>query len=321
MYGMKTNVGISFQNSYGTPITNSTYWIPFLSEGFAVSKEPLVSENMTGVYDEGATYEGLNAVEATLEVEAHPISLGALFKAAFGVPASVQSGAIYAHTFKPRTTDFDAFAANVPLTITKYNAADTGSAHQFYDMVAGKISLSVANGELLKASMDLMGGKYRQVVAPTASYPTGKGFTWDVASAAVAGVANADITELNIDIDEAIENKYTLNATKTPSRTVRSGRRTVSIGGTLVFDNQTEYQQFLAQSERDLTITLVGPTQIQSGYYDTLKIIVPLFRYTEFAPVAGGAEKVEVGFSAKGIYSVTSATAVQFILTNTQPAY
>lgn len=321
MYGMKTHIGFSFQNSYGTALTNSTYWIPYLSEGFSIAKEPLVAENMNGVFDEGATYEGLNSVEATLEVEAHPVSLGALLKAAFGSPASVRSGDIYAHTFKPRASDFDVYAANIPLTVSKYSDGDTGSSHRFYDMVASKISLSVANGELLKASVDLMGGKYKQVAAPSASYPTGKGFTWDVASVSVAGAANADIAELNIEVDEALENKYTLNAAKTPSRTVRSGRRTVSIGGTLVFDNQTEYQQFLSQSERNLTVTLKGPTEIQSGYTDLLNIIVPLFRYTEFAPVAGGAEKIEVGFSAKGVYSTTSATAMQVTLTNTQPAY
>ena len=320
MYGMKTVVAASFQNSYGTALTASNYFIPYLTEGFAVTKEPLVSENMTGVFDEGATYEGLNAVEATLETEAHPISLGVMLKAILGAPASVVSGAIYAHTFKPRTADFDVYAANIPMTWTKH-MGDSGSAHQFYDMVASKLTLSVANGELLKASLDLMGGKYKQVAAPAASYPTGKGFTWDVASVAISGVANGDITELNLELDEALENKYTLSAAKTPSRTVRSGRRTLAVGGTLVFDTQAEYQEFLSQSERNLTITLKGPTVIQSGYYDLLNIIVPLFRYTEFAPVAGGAEKVEVGFSGKGVYSVSSATALQITLTNTQPAY
>lgn len=319
-YGMKTNIGLSFQNSYGTALANSIYWIPFLTEGFAVGKEQKISENMNGVFDEGLNYEGLNLNDGPLEVEANPIALGVLFKAMFGAPTTVTSGAYYAHTFKPRTADFDDYSAQIPLTVTK-DLGDSGSAHRFYDMNASKLSMSVANGELLKTSIEFMGGKYSQVAAPAASYPAGKGWTWDVASVSLAGAANADMSELNIELDEALENKYTLNNTKTPSRTKRSGRRTLAIGGTLIFDTQSEYQQFLSQSERNLTVHLRGSVAVQSGYYDDLTMIIPLMRYTEFKPVAGGAGKLEVGFSGKGVYSTTSATALHFILANTQAAY
>jgi hypothetical protein len=243
-----------------------------------------------------------------------------MLKAQMGSPTSVQSAAIYTHTFKPRTADFDAYAAGTPLTITKV-LGDGGSAHLYYDMVASKFSLSIANGELLKCSQEFMGGKYKQVANVSASYPTGKAWTWDVASVSVAAAANADVSELTLELDEALENKWTLNAAKTPSRTKRSGRRTLSINGTIIFDTQSEYQQFLSQSERNVTVHLKGPTEIQSGYYDTLTVIVPLFRYVEFKPVAGGPEKIEVGFSGKGVYSTTSATALQITLVNTQAAY
>lgn len=319
-YGMKTNVGLCFQNSFGTLLTNSVYWIPYLSEEFAVTKEALVSENMTGIFDEGPTYEGMNAVSAKLEMEAHPITMGVFLKAMFGPAAVVTSAAYYSHTFKPRTADFDIYAANNPCTIVK-DLGEGGSAHLFSDVVASKLSLSVANGELFKLSVEMMGGKYSQVVAPSATYPTGKNWTWDVASVSLAGTANGDLSELNLEIDDSLENKYTLNNTKTPSRTKRSGKRTMSVGGTLIFDNQTEYQQFLAQSERNLTVNLKGTTVVQSGYYDNLQIIVPLFRYTEFKPVAGGAGKLEVGFSGKGVYSVSSANMLQITLSNTQASY
>jgi len=129
------------------------------------------------------------------------------------------------------------------------------------------------------------------------------------------------MSDMTLELDEALENKNTLNNTKTPSRTVRSGRRTLAVGGTLIFDTQTEYQQFLSQSERNLTVHMKGATEVQSGYPETLTMVVPLFRYTDFKPVAGGAEKIEVGFSGKGVYSTTSATMLQITLANTQAAY
>lgn len=321
-YGMKTNLAVSFQNSFGTALANSLYWTPFLSEGFAVTKEQLINENMSGVFDEGAHYEGVNAVDGTLECNAHPVILGVLFKAAFGAPTTTQaaSASVYSHLFKPRTADFDVYAASIPVTVTK-DLGDGGSAHQYYDMVASKVSFGIANGEFLKTTVEFMGGKYSQVAAPAATYPTGKSWTWDVTSISVGGTANSGLSEINIEVDEALENKYTLGTQKTPTRTVRSGRRTVSIDGTLIFDNQTEYQKFIDQSERELIINLKGGTDISSGYQDTLLIKCPLFRYAEFSPVAGGPEKIEIGFSAKGVYSTTSATAIQITLTNTQAAY
>lgn len=319
-YGMKTNLAVSFQNSYGTANVASRYWIPFVSEGFSVIKAPLVSNNMSGIFDEGATYEGANTVEGKVETEAHPITLGVFLKAMMGNPTSVNSGSIYTHTFKPRVSDFDDFAANHPLTITK-DLGDTGSSHQYYDMVASKLTIHCAYGELLKCGVTFKGGKYSQLTAPSASFPTGKSWTWDVASVQLAGASNGNISNLSFDLDEPMADKFTLNNAKTPSRTKRSGHRILSIGGTMVFDNQTEYQQFLAQAERNLTVNFVGPTQIQSGYYESLTMEVPLFRYTDYKVVAGGPGKIEVGFSGKGVYSVSSANLIKFTLVNTQPAF
>lgn len=322
MYGMKTNIGLSFQNSFNTPLTNSIYWLAFMSEDFAVAKEQLISESMRGVFDEGTHYEGLNSVDATLELEAQAIPLGAVLKAAFGNPTTTQatSASVYTHVYKPRTSDFDAFAANIPCTIVK-QLGDSGSAHHFHNMVASKFGLSIANGELLKCSVGFMGGEYSQKVAVAASYPTGKHWSWDVTSVTLATSAQGALTDLNIEIDESLENKHTLGTQKTPSRTVRSGFRTLSIDGTLLFDNQNEYQKFIDQSERELIVHLRGTVEISSGYRDELTIKVPLFRYAEFKPVAGGPGKIEASFSAKGVYSPSSATALQIALVNTQAAY
>ena len=320
-YGQDSTVALCFQNSYGTALTNSPYWISHISESFAVTKEQLIAQGMRGLFYEGDHYEGMNACEGDLETEAHPITVGAILQAALGSPTTVQSGNIYTHTFNPVTTDFDQFAANPPVTIVK-DLNDGGSAHLYYDMVAANLTLSVANGEFLKAKIGFMGGKYSQTSALTASYPTGKSnWTWDVASMSMGGAAQVDIAALNVVLEESLENRYTMNGAKTPSRTKRSGFRVVTFDGTLIFENQTEYQQFLAQSERELDVLFRGTTEIQSGYYEELRIQLPGARYGEFKPVAGGAGIIEVSFSGKGVYNVNSATGMRITLVNTQPAY
>lgn len=320
-YGMKTYLGINFQNSYGTALTTSVYWLPFISEGLSLKKDQIIAEGMRGIFDEGASYEGKNSIEGDIEMEAHPVQMGVLLKAMFGSPTTVTSSGVYTHTFKPRTADFDNYAASIPLNIVK-NLGDTGSAHQYYDMVANKLSFGIANGELYKLSMGVMGGKYSQIAAPAATLPTGDTvFSWNVSSLSLGGSANVDMKELSVEVDESLENIHTLNGSKYPSRTKRSGFRKIAISGTLVFDDQTEYQKFVAQTEQNLTVTLTNGTQIQSGYYEAFTIKAPLARYTEFPIAAGGPGKIEVGFTSKANYSTTSATALEIVLVNSKAAY
>lgn len=320
-YGMETSIGICFQNSYGTALTSSMHWISQLSEDVAVKKDQIISEGMRGVFDEGAHYEGLNTIEGGIEAEAHPISVGALLRAAIGTPTTATSGTIFTHTFKPATTDFDVYAAKTPITIVKH-LGDVGSAHRFYDMVANDLELSCSAGEFLKIKVGFMGGKYDQVSEIAASYPTGDSlFTWNVASISVGGSALNTISDWSLTVTEGLKNTHTQNGTRTPSRTKRDGFRTIEVAGTFVFDDQTEYQQFLSQSERELDITMKTASQIQSGYYETLRVQTPKLRYGEFAPVQNGAGQLEVGFTAKGVYSVTSATALQITLINSKSGY
>jgi len=318
-YGEDSNIGISFQNSYGTQLQNSIYWIPKLSEGINVDKPPLIEQNLRGVYDEGAHHEGMNSSGGTLEAEAAPIPLGALLKCMFGDPTTINSGSLYTHTFKPRTSDWDETAANIPVTIEKQ--LGVGSAELHYDMNASAMTLSIANGEFVKASLDFVGGSFSQLADTAEAYPSTTLWSWDATSVSLGGVAKSEIMDLSVTINENLEAMGTLNASKKPSRIKRTGFRTVEISGTLKFDNQDEYQSFLNQEERELIAHFEGTTQVQSGYNEALTLSIPLARHAEFKPAAGGPGEIEVPLVMKGVYSTTSATAFQCELRNTQAAY
>jgi len=320
MYGQLTDVGICFQNSFGTLNTASMHWLPFVSEGVGLEIPPMISENMRGVFDEGDTYEGPRMVSGELDCEAQPVPLGALIQTVLGAPASsVNSGAIYTHTFEPRTADFDVKAANTPVTYVKQ--FDVGSAQVFSDLNGSMLELTMAQGALLKSKVNFVGGNFTQQAALTPSYPQGKRWTWDTASLSLGGAGISEFTELTITLEESLEAMHTLSGSKYPSRIKRSGMRTVAVAGTVKFDSQDEYQQFLSQSERELDLTLTGVTQIQSGYYDSLRIQLPLMRYSEANPGAGGPGELEMGITAAGKYSVTSGTSLRLTLVNTKAAY
>lgn len=319
-YGNNSRVAISFQNSYGTSLTNSLYWLPIISEGVGLEKEQLISGEMRAIFDEGTHYEGKNTVSGPIAVEAQAIPLGVMMKAVFGDPTTVTSDAVYTHTFKPRTADFDGKAANIPVTVHKY-LDQGGSASLFYDLVGSTFELGIANGELLKATVEFMGGKESQTAAVATSYGTGEHFTWDVASVSMASSATTEVMDITVKVDEKLEGGFTLDGNKTPSRVKRTGFRETTINGTLKFEDQRHYQDFKAQSNQDMTIHMVNESEIQSGYFESLTVTTPLRRFTELKPVADGPGEVEVSFSAKGVYSATSATAIAFTLVNTQAAY
>lgn len=319
-YGQNVSVAICFQDSFGTANTDSPYFISQLNESFSTTKEQLIAQGARGIFYEGDHYEGINANEGELELEAHPISMGAVLKSVLGNPVTTQSGGIYTHVFNPVTVDFDQFAANPPVTIVK-DFDDPGSSHLYYDMVGNTLALTIANGEFVKSSVGYMGGKYSQQADLAASYPPGKLFTWDVGSFTIATSVQGDLNALTVTMEETIENKYTFSGEKTPRYTKRSGYRVITVEGTLVFQDQNEYQEFINQSERELDVTFTGPTEIQSGYFDLLRIQLPGLRYGEFKPVAGGPGQVEVPFTGKGVYNVDSATGMRITLVNTQPAY
>lgn len=319
-YGQASNIGIIFQNSYGVVgDVSSIHFIPHLSSNLALDIPPMYSENMRGLFDEGDSYEGKRTVSGDIQCEAQPIALGAMLKSILNLDSSVNSGAIYTHNFKPRVSDHSEPSANNPVTV--YSYLDTGSAMLYSDLNGTTLELGVANGELLKAKVSYIGGTFSQNASVSASYPVGKRWTWDQSSLTVGGAGKSEIQNLTITLEESIQSYHTLNNSKYPSRLKRSGFRTVSVAGTILFDNQNEFQEFISQNERELVMRFTNNTEIQSGYYEVCEIKLPLMRYEESKPTAEGPGLIEMSVTARGKYSVTSATALQISLTNTQATY
>lgn len=319
-YGQNADFGIAFQTSFdNTASVNSTHWLPIMSESVTKKIPGLISESMRGIFEEGDSYEGPHTNEGDVEIEAASVPLGTLLSCMFEETANVNSGSVYTRTFKPRTADWDDTSAGRPFTIYKY--LEVGSAMQYSNMNGSSLELSISNGEFFKAKMSVVGGSFSQIAATTPSYPDDKIWTWDTVSVSFGGTANADIENLTITIDEAIEAKHTLNNAKVPSHTKHTGFRTVSIDGTIKFDTQDEYQAFLSQSERQLLMHFEGVTAIQSGYNESITIDLPKMRYDDFPPQATGPGEVSVGFTARGKYSVDSATLLEITHVSDQAAY
>jgi hypothetical protein len=323
-YGLNAKIGIAFQNSFGTAADlGSLHWIPFLSESVGRNLPPLRSENMRGIFDQGDRSSGPATVDGEIEFEAQAVPLGALIKSVVGDLTTVDSSAtalLYTHTFKPRTSDHQISCAEQP--VTYYKDLDVSDDPQvFHDLAGTLLEISVANGEFLKAKVGFVGGQRSTQSSVGYTLDSGKRWTWDVASVQLGGVANGELTAFNLSVDNGLEAMHTMNNTKNPSRVKRQNPRSVSVGGTLKFENHTELDLFIAETQQAMIVHLANATEVQSGYPEQLTIKIPALIYDEFKPAGDSPGQLEVQFSGTAEYHVGSGTAVEFVLINSHAAY
>ena len=322
-YGQDAVMGIAFQTSHGTPVTATTsfYPIPFLSENITPQYPELLVSNMEGRFDEGVAHSGPRQVAGTITNEALPVPLGIALKAICGSAAITASNNIFTHVFVPMTADFDSNVSATPITMYK-NVADGGTQPIYKDLVATRLELSVSNGEFLTAALNLTGGVVATKIASVniGIADIGKEWTWDVTSIELGGSANTDFADLTIIQDEQATSRWTLKTSRDPDRVKRDAKRQIRVNGTVQFVDQTEYDLFLAGTLQALKITMraSAATAIESGYYDTLEISVPSFKYLTYPVEFSDPSELLIGFEGKAEYHAGSGHSIQYTVINTQ---
>lgn len=317
-YGQAGHLGLCFQESFGTTLTASPAYVPLIAESVAETINALAEEGMYRRLAESPYHEGTHEIGGEVRTEAHPVYVGHLLKAALGRVTTTAQDSAYVHEFLPAATDWDGYAAVPPMTLELHR--DVGSAFVYGDVLATGLALELAHGQLLSATMEVLGGRLTQQAPSSPSYAAGRPWTWDVASAAYAGEGIADLRQLTVSFANQLTAQHTLSGGVTPHRIKRGGPQHVRVEGAFLLHDQRLYQAFRAQEEAPLALTLTGEA-VGSGYNALLTLEVPRLRFTELAPQMGGPGPVEVSFSAAGMVDAASGYALRVTLTNTQPGY
>ena len=317
-YGQSGHLAISFQNSFGTSFTDSPIYVPLVSESIAETINQLVENNMYARLAESPTHEGIHEIAGDIVTDAHPVALGAFLKAALGSTSTTAQDSAFLHEFLPASTDWDAFAAVPPMTVEVFR--DAGSAFIYHDMLGTALTLEIAQGQLLSASMGMLGGQFSQSAKSAVDFKAGRPWSWDVVSASYDGGALADLRQISLVFDNQLATHFTLSGGRFPHRIKRSGPQTVALEGTMLFQDQAQFLEYQGQSEKQLLIHLGGQTVAES-YQTELTVDVPRLRFTEFAPQLNGAGQLEVNFSGKGVFDAGSGYAMRVTLTNTMAGY
>ena len=329
-YGANAKLAIAKQASVGSWVTaaGSYHPFPWTADSVAFGKQELISQNLTGRFAQGASYAGPGNVAGTIDFEATPRNLlTALGVAVNGSPVEVASASITTRTFLPNTADFNSSFVKAPFSIYK-QFSDANSAELFYDCQFGQLDLNITAGQFTTGRLTLAGGsRLANGIGSMSVLPSGNDIAqlwpWNVASLSVGGVAAQNFSDVNVSLNEQIQPLYTMNGTLNPFKYTRAAFSEVTIGGTLYMNDRGGLNDFIADTQRRLLITLINTrTAIQSGYYDQLTIDIPQMKYTAYPLPVNGPGEVAVSFTARGVLDPSSNYVAQFTHVSTfAPAF
>lgn len=328
-YGAQAKVGFARQTNPGsyviaTSAPTSYHAMGFVSHDIGLEKEEIVSGNLIGRFEQGASYSGVSRVAGTIEFEATPRNLlTALGLAVNHVAATVDSGSIRTWTFLPNTVDYDSSYIKAPWSMYS-QFSDAQSADLFFDMQFGQLDIVIAQGQFTRGRVQCVGGNRVNTgvgsanVVPDAS-DAGRLFPWNVASLSYAGSALQTASEITVSLNENIDGLNTINGSLLPFKYTRTGFREVTVNGTFYMTDRSMLNNFTSETQGRLLVTLVSTVAaIQSGYYNTLTVDVPQLKITAFKPSVSGPGEVAVSFTGRGVIDSSSNYALQFQLINSR---
>lgn len=328
-YGAQTKLAFARQASVNSWVLTATsfHGFGFVSEDIGYETDELIAQNLTGVFEEGAVYSGVNRINGTVECETTPRNLGMMLAMVVNhSPVEVTSGSVKTRTFLPNTQDFSSFLCKAPFTVYK-QFTDANSAELFYDCQFTQLEFQFTQGAFLRARATVAGGTRllngigSLSVLPSAA-DVGRLFPWNVASVSYNGAAVSNFSDITITLNESIEPLYTINGTLSPFKYTRTAFRQVGVSGTFYLTDRTFLNNFVSETQARLTIYCVSTRTgaIQSGYFDSLLIDIPQAKVTAFKPSVSGPGEVEVPITLRGVADPNSGYAIQFTLQNTYAA-
>jgi hypothetical protein len=222
----------------------------------------------------------------------------------------------YKHIFTPMQTlaeEFGAGAKYTPLFPYTFEVfRDEGQAYEFLGCVVNTMGLSFSNTDkILKANLGIIAGDAGYVAATGVGLEATAPFVWANAKIYLGGVTDPgdrynDLGDFNMLWDNKCIARFSLNNSYTPRKIIRMGFREIPVNFTVDFTDKTEYDLFLAGTERQMRIIFIGAVISGDGASTpyTLQLDFPKIRYLAWPIVMPSDQgRLMVAVTAKAKYS------------------
>ena len=309
-------VGIGKETTWGTVVAASDYF-QIMSENITETIDRFAVRNAIGAFYEPDDMDGVHRVGGDLVMFGHPVSIGHLLKAAMNTVSgsAVLSGFLHTSRFVTVHSEFADGVPSQPYTLEVYR--DVSSSFRIAGAVCNRFALSLAPNQDLRATASWLGKAVTLLDKTTPSFPGSPTapFAFDTASISLAGAGTAKIEAFNLTIDNMIDGIPALNLSTTIARMRRRDAQQVRFGGTLDFQNYSEYLDFKNQTERAIMLSVPRADSFQ------LVIDMPRAIYTAFPVGIPGRGRLTVGFQGMARYLASSDVALSMALTTTKSNY
>lgn len=315
-YGMNAFIGYGKETSWGSGVA-VTDFVEVLSENLSASFDRFDYKNIYGGFYEPDDMAGVQRVAGSIALAAHCVSIGPFLKGALGVNSVtvVLSGSLFRNDFTANTADWSTEAAQPSYTFEIFR--DVTSSFRYAGCNVAQLQMQFAPNQDVRVTAQLIARSAAVIAKSTPTFPASPvyPFAFDTASISVGGAAVSVFDGLSITIDNQLDGIPLLNNSTQIARIRRKGPQMVRLSGTMEFDNLTEYNNFVNQTEQRITVSVTRANSFQ------LTIDLPRVVYTAFPLGAGGRERLTVSMDGVARYHVGSLNAVKIGLTTTNSTF
>ena len=316
-YSFAGFIGIGKESAWGTPVAVTDY-VAALNENLTLTRDRFEVVNILNRFAEPNDIAGASRLAGSIAFAGHPVTLGYFLNGALGNLASqsvVLSGFLWTNTFQPAITDNGADNPVPPYTFEIFR--DVTSSHRYSGVQMNRLQLQMQPNQDLRVTADVIAKTTSVFAKTTASFPGSSAdpFTFDTCSVSVAGAGSALYENISVTFDNQAEGVLVLNNSTDIVRIRRRGPQLVRVSGTLGFDNLTEYNNFVNQTEQIFAVSFTKAASFQCV------VELPSVVYTTFPLGMSGRQRQTVGFDGMARYNAGSGYAVRVKLTTTKSNY
>lgn len=306
--------GLAKEATWGTAVAATDY-MELMSENISTSIDRFPTRNIFGGNYEPDDYAGARRNGGSIVHAAHPVSIVHLLRGAFNniSQSSILSGFLYNASFTGVRSEFADGVARQPYTLEINRNLSSGS-HRYTGAVVNRLTLALAPNGPLVATAEFIAKTRSMIAATTPTYPGSSTdpYTFDTASFSIAGAGTAKLEGFQLVIDNQLEGILALNNTNEIARIRAQGPQMIRVSGTLDFSDNAEELDFIAQTERALTVSMTRANSF------ALTIDIPRLVYTAFPIGNPGRGRLTVGFDGTARWLASSLSAIRILATSTK---
>lgn len=299
-----SRTGLARQAAYGTAVTSFTpvKLTDIGSTELEIAK--IENDEIFGGLDTFAPENGLRSASISFSGRAYPDALGYFLNMIAGTPVTVPAGLGFEHTFVPS----DALPPRYTIGMDEPNGIDA----YFRDVLLSNFTLSQEVGDVLTFSID--GIASQRVVTPVTVGATGletRAFRYSDFTAEVDESEYVNFKSVSISVDNPVENIFTLNGEDVAITQEYTGRRSVTIDGTLRFENDAE--SLRAEFETNAVVDLLFEWEIDA--VRSLQVHLPNVRILSHE-WSRGFDETTLDISGAAYFDEDLTGSIEFVLVN-----